>query len=90
MDESNQEEISKEELQEIEDLRWVMGSEMGRRFVYSNIASSGVFRSSFNTDSLAMAFNEGRRNNGLKLLSSVIEHCYESYIKMQRENQHEG
>ena len=90
MSESHQDELSKEEEQEIADLRWVMSSEMGRRFVYRLVASSNVFRSSFNIEALQMAFNEGRRNNGLRVLSDVIEHCYESYEKMMKENQHNG
>jgi len=90
MSESNQDELSKEAAQEIEDLRWVMSSESGRRFVYKAIASSNVFRSSFNIEALQMAFSEGRRNNGLRLLSDAIEHCYESYEKMMKENQQHG
>jgi len=43
------------------DLKWLMGSKRGRRVVWRLLDQSGVFRLSFNTNSMQMAFAEGNR-----------------------------
>ena len=46
---------------------------------------AGVFRSSFSSDAMAMAFNEGNRNSGLALLATVNSLAPAEYIKMMQE-----
>lgn len=53
-------------------LRFVLGDEMGRAFVWRLLERAGVFRTSFAGEApLAMAFNEGARNAGLQLMGDV-------------------
>ena len=69
-------------LREVEDVKWLMSSKRGRRIVYRLLQQAGVFRSSFNTNAMQMAFNEGNRNQGLKLLADVTEQSPERYAEM--------
>ena len=70
---------------EIDDLKWLMSSKRGRRIVHRQLASAGVYRISFHTNALQMAFNEGGRNQGLSLLALATEHCPERYADMLAE-----
>jgi hypothetical protein len=70
---------------EIEDIRWLMGSKRGRRVVHRLLENAGVFRISFHTNALQMAFNEGNRNQGNVLLALVTEHCPDKYAELLNE-----
>ena len=67
------------------DLKWLMGSKRGRRVVWRLLDSAGVFRTSFNTNAMSMAFAEGGRNQGLRLLAMVHALCPEQYPAMMKE-----
>ena len=70
---------------ELGDLKWLMSNKRGRRFVHRLLERSGVFRLSFDQNALRMAFNEGTRNEGLRLIAQLTEHCSERYIEMLTE-----
>jgi hypothetical protein len=70
---------------EIEDIKWLMSSKRGRRIVHRQLESAGVFRISFHTNALQMAFNEGNRNQGNALLALITTHCPERYIDLLNE-----
>jgi len=70
---------------DVDDLKWVMSNRRGRRFICSCLDRAGVFRSSFNTNALTMAFAEGQRNEGLRLLAQINEHCPARYAELQKE-----
>lgn len=67
------------------DLRWVMSTKQGRRFMHRLLSGAGVFQLSFNTNALTMAFNEGGRNIGLNLVGQVNEACPDRYTEMLNE-----
>lgn len=67
------------------DLKWLMGSKRGRRIVWRFLDRAGVFRLSFNTNAMQMAFAEGNRNEGLRMLDHIHTHCPELYPTMVRE-----
>jgi hypothetical protein len=71
--------------QERNDLCKVMSSKEGRRFIWRQLSEAGVFRSSFNVDAGVMAFNEGTRSAGLKLLGEIMDACPQRYLEAQRE-----
>ena len=56
---------------EIADVKWLMGSKRGRRIMHRLLKNAGVFQLSFNTDPMKMAFAEGNRNNGNRMLKLV-------------------
>lgn len=67
------------------DLRWLMGSKRGRRIVWRLLDQSGVFRLSFNTNAMQMAFAEGNRNFGNRTLAMVHTLTPELYAVMVKE-----
>ena len=71
----------------IADFKWLMADVRGRRIVWRQLGESGVFASSFHPTAMQMAFNEGKRNDGIKLLAKVHEHCPELYSTMMKEQQ---
>lgn len=70
---------------EIDDIRFVMDSEQGRRVVWRVLESGRVFAAITPMDALAMAFNEGQRNLALELFQRVMTHCPDQYLKMAAE-----
>jgi len=68
------------------DLKWLMSNKRGRRIIWRLLDQAGVFRLSFNTNSMAMAFAEGNRNFGNRTLSLIHSHCPELYPQMVKEN----
>lgn len=71
---------------EVDDLKWFMSHKRGRRMVARLLDRAGVWRISFNTNAMTMAFNEGMRNEGLRLLSQITAHCPNRYIEMLEES----
>ena len=68
-----------------EDVKWLMGSKRGRRFLWRVLERAGVYRLSFNTNSMTMAFAEGARNEGLRLLATIHSACPDLYTTMLKE-----
>jgi len=67
------------------DLKWLMSNKRGRRIVWRLLEQSGVFRLSFDTNAMKMAFAEGNRNFGNRTLSLIHLHCPELYTTMVKE-----
>lgn len=62
------------------DTKTVMSTKEGRRFVYGLLADCGIYKASFTApNGLVLAFNEGSRNVGLKLLAHLQECCLEEF-----------
>lgn len=70
---------------EANDIRWLMGGKRGRRIVWRILEQTGVFRLTFNTNAMQMAFAEGNRNYGNRVLGMVLEICPEFYLTMVKE-----
>ncbi len=67
------------------DLKWLLGSKRGRRIVHRLLEQSGVFKLSFNTNAMQMAFAEGNRNFGNRTLAMINTLCPELYSVMIKE-----
>ena len=74
---------------EAADLNWLMSSKRGRRIIWRLLEQSGVFRSTFHTTAMQMAFNEGYRNYGNHTLGLLHQYCPEQYPQMMKENTHD-
>jgi hypothetical protein len=75
------------------DTKWLMGSKRGRRILWRLLEQAGVFRLSFDTNAMRMAFNEGNRNYGNRVLDLIQRTCPEQYTVMVREandGRHDG
>ncbi len=70
---------------DIDDIQFVMGSEQGRRVIWSLLEKGQVFGACFNVDPQITAFNEGQRNLALVLFQRVMAHCPDQYLKMAAE-----
>lgn len=68
------------------DLKWLMSNKRGRRIVWRLLDQSGVFRLSFNPNAMQMAFAEGNRNFGNRILALIHSLCPEQYPTMVKEN----
>ena len=64
----------------------LMSTTAGRAYVWSELEANHVFHSSFADLALRMAFLEGERNVGLRLIDTIMEWCPDEFILMWREN----
>ena len=69
------------------DVKWLMSQKRGRRMAWRILDHAGVFRSTFAANAMQMAFAEGNRNGGLRLLSLIHSACPEQYHVMMKEHQ---
>ena len=72
--------------QDKEDVKWLMQTKRGRRMLWRQMELAGVFRSSFNTNAMQMAFNEGHRNYGNHVLATIHSVAPDLYPTMVSEN----
>lgn len=66
-------------------LKAVLSTRDGRVILWQLLSDTGIYRSSFDRDLAVMAFNEGQRNVGLKLLNRIMAVDAEAYRLMQDE-----
>ncbi|HAW0704360.1 TPA: hypothetical protein JLJ93_000117 [Escherichia coli] len=75
---------------DIDDIQFVMGSEQGRRVIWSLLEKGQVFGTCFNVEPHITAFNEGQRNLALVLFQRVMTNCPDQYLKMAAEASEEN
>ena len=63
----------------------IMSLEPGRRWMCDLLEQCHIFATSFSDVDLRMAFMEGQREIGLRLLMDVMAACPDQYITMMRE-----
>lgn len=81
---ANTSKLSAREL-ELQDIRKVVSTREGRRFLWRLLAEAKVFGSCF-TGNSATFFNEGRREFGVFLLTEMLQADKQAYMLMQDEN----
>jgi len=74
---------------EASDLKFLLSTDQGRRFIWKLISKCGVFRQSFTGNSQTF-FMEGERNIGLYILDAVMEADPDAYVKMYVQAKKEG
>lgn len=67
------------------DLRQVIETKSGRRFLFSLMSASGTFEKTF-TGSSQSYFNEGRRSIGLELFHEVMDMEPDKFVAMWKED----
>lgn len=77
--------LNREQRQEQEDLKWLLAHRAGRRIAWRLMSEAGVFRSTFHTSGSVMAFNEGTRSQGIKLLTQIMATNPDAFTLMQKE-----
>lgn len=71
---------------ELEDIKKVLSTPEGRRFIWRLMGESGVFRSSFTGPAERTYFNEGQRDIGLLILKEVNNAKPSAFAQMQNES----
>jgi len=66
-------------------IQQIMSTREGRAWIYSILEVTHIWLSSFSSDALIMAFNEGERFIGLMLLADVTTAAPERYLEMLQE-----
>jgi hypothetical protein len=70
---------------ENDDFMWLMSSKRGRRTVWRALERSSIYKTSFNSDAMQMAFAEGMKQEGLRITAQIFELCPERYSEMADE-----
>lgn len=71
---------------EIEDLKAVMATREGRRFIWRLLGELGSFRTPFVSGAPdATAFNAGAQNRGFQLMAEIMSEAPKSFLTMQQE-----
>lgn len=77
----------------VDDFKWLMRNERGRRLMFWLLSRAGVFRTTFEEAptraeymALAMAHAEGRKDLGYRLMAQIDRFCPEQYLRMMKEN----
>lgn len=71
------------------DFKWLMSSKRGRRIVWRLLERAGLFHPSFNTNSMAMAYHEGKKAEGNYAFALIQSLCPELYPQMVKEQKHD-
>lgn len=80
------EQARKDRLNEKAVLTLVMSSVAGRRWVWLKLAEAQVFNEEQSLDGMYLAYRNGQRNAGLRLLAAITAHTPEMYLRMTQEN----
>lgn len=70
---------------ELNDLRVVLASPQGRRFLWRQLQDAGIYRCAFYDDARYAEFVNGMRNAGCRLLADIHEADANAYHKMATE-----
>src|SRR5262245_6449683 len=63
----------------------IMSVEPGRRWMHDILTACHIVSTSFSDVGLRMAFMEGQREVGIRLLTDIMGACPDQYIQMMRE-----
>lgn len=72
---------------ELEDLRYLLQSQQGRRFFWRLLSHCSVYNSIFNTNALTQSHNSGRQDIGHFVQGEIVQASPDNYLKMQNEQQ---
>ena len=80
------EEQRRKRSKEIDDVRKILKTPEGRRFIWKLWSLSGIYRNPFNLNSNLQSFNSGRMSIGQELLIDVNEADVTAFAQMQNEH----
>jgi len=72
-------------VRDLNDIRVILKSPEGRRFLWRTLSKAGIFRDSFTLNSNQTSYNEGRRSTGLDLLIDLHDADVLAFARMQQE-----
>jgi len=74
--------ISQERLEELEDIKALIATRPGARFLKRLLRITGPYRPVFDPDMARMAWLEGNRNFGCRIIVDLLEACPEQYVRL--------
>lgn len=72
--------------QQLVELKAILDTRFGRDLLWRMLERCSVFKTTFSSEPLTMAFNEGKRQIGLWLLKEINEAQPKAYSLMTQEN----
>lgn len=75
----------RERLQRADDMRAVMGTVSGRRFIWRLLNEAGLFSSSYTGEAISGAYGEGKRAVAVKLMADLQAESKDAYVTMVAE-----
>jgi len=75
---------------ELEDIRVILNTPQGRRFLWRVISECGIFQTSSHASPHGMAIKSGGKDKGLWLLSEINEADKNGYLKLIQEDLRNG
>ena len=85
--------MTKDEMEQIDqDFKWLMSSSKGRRLVFALLGQAGVFRTTaarglLPDPAMDMAYAEGQKDLGYRVMSKIQALCPERYSQMMKEHE---
>lgn len=73
----------------LNDLKFILSTEQGRRFIWDLLSRCGIFKESADASGSWTYYKEGRRSVGLSILTEVVEADPDSYLKMMKDSKKE-
>jgi hypothetical protein len=79
------ERAQRERLQRADDMRAVMGTVEGRRFVWVLLNEAGLFSGSYTGEAISSAYGEGKRAVAVRLMADLQAESRDAYVQMVAE-----
>lgn len=87
MDEDMETELAEAEKRRDEELAYVMGHALGRRFIWRLLHQvCAIDASNFSSDAMMLSYAQGRRDIGLDIQSALLDFDKQVFLTMEDEN----
>ena len=87
MDEDREMELAEAKKRRDDELAYVMGHALGRRFVWRLLHQvCAIDASNFSSDAMMLSYAQGRRDIGLDIQSALLDFDRKVFLTMEMEN----
>ena len=87
MDENMETELAEAKKRRDDELAYVMGHALGRRFIWRLLHQvCAIDASNFSSDAMMLAYAQGRRDIGLDIQSALLDFDKQMFLTMETEN----
>lgn len=87
MDDDMDTELAEAKKRRDEELAYVMGHALGRRFIWRLLHQvCAIDASNFSSDAMMLAYAQGRRDIGLDIQSALLDFDKQVFLTMEMEN----
>ena len=78
--------VSNLDMEMANDLRLILSTAGGRRYIWRHLGKLGLFDGGYAPSPHEMAFDNGRREAGLRIMGDIMRWAPELWLKMQLES----